>query len=198
MAVRPGSPADGVLRPRDVILAADGRPVTLAATLTDLVRRRPAGTELRLWVERGSQVRQVVVTSGNEPWPSAGVGIGATVETRDLAADLPFEARFAGGAGGGPAAGLAYALAIADLLSTHDLAAGRAIAAAGSIEADGHVRAVASTGPQVEAAARARAAVLVVPQDQLGNARRPAIAARLPVEGVENLARALEALSATV
>jgi len=194
VAVRSGSPADGVLRPGDVVLAADGRPVTLAGTLADLVRRRPAGTRLRLWVERGDRVRELTVTSGNEPWPSEAVGLGITVETRDITAELPFEVRFSGQGGVGPGAGLAYALAIADLLSPRDLAAGRTIAAAGTVEADGTIRTLGSTAPEADAAVRARASIFVVAPDQDDAARRD----RLQVAGVENLARALEALSTTV
>ncbi len=191
VAVRAGSPAAGALHPGDVILAVDGRPVSQAALVAELVRAGPPGTAVTLSVERADRVEHVAVTTGIQ-------GIGITLETRDLAVELPFEVRFSGGVGGGPDAGLAYALAIADLLSPRDLAQGRTIAATGSVDADGHVAPGNGTGPDAtglaEAAARAGAARLVVPEGQAGGARGDGPA----MEGVESLARALEALSTTV
>jgi PDZ domain-containing protein len=185
-AVRSGSPAAGVLHPGDVILAVDGQPVTQAAFLAEVVRAGAVGTAFSLSVERGGQVNEIPVTS-------AAGGLGITVETRDLAVELPFEVRFEGRAAGGPDAGLAYALAIADILSSRDVAQGRTIAAAGTVDADGHVgpahplTATASTQPS-------GAAVVVLPQEQADGARRDGV----QVVGVESLARALEALSPTV
>src|SRR5204863_558905 len=92
-AVRSGSPGAGVMRPGDVILAVDGRPVSQAALLTEIVRGRSPGTPLTLSVERAGRVVEIPVT------PAAG-GLGLTVETRDLAVELPFEVRFKGGAAG--------------------------------------------------------------------------------------------------
>jgi PDZ domain-containing secreted protein/Zn-dependent protease/predicted transcriptional regulator len=197
VAVRHGSPAAGRLRAGDVIVAADGQPVTLAGHLAQAVRGLPTapataartgiGTGVRLSVERSGQRRDVVVTLG-------GGGLGVTVETRDLAVDLPFEVRFSGGAAGGEGAGLAYALAIADLISTRDLAQGRTVAAAGTTDADGRVGPVGAMPAQADAAAGAGAALLVVAADDAGAARHDG----LQVEGVDSLARALEALSTTV
>ncbi|MEA2900405.1 MAG: hypothetical protein QOH36_292 [Actinomycetota bacterium] len=189
-AVRPGSAAAGVLRPGDVILAVDSRPVSQSALLAEVVRAGAPGTLLSLSVERGGRVEVIPVTI-------AAGGLGLTVETRDLAVELPFEVRFEGRAAGGPGAGLAYALAIADLLSSTDVAQGRTIAAAGAVDADGHVVPVdglADPAALAEAAADAGAAVLVVPPELADGARRDGLA----VQGVESLARALEALSTTV
>ena len=189
-AVRPGSPAAGVLRPGDVILAVDSRPVSQSVLLAEMVRTAEPGTLLSLSVERGGQVEVIPVTI-------AAGGLGLTVETRDLVVELPFEVRFEGGVAGGPGAGLAYALAIADLLSSTDVAQGRTIAAAGAVDADGHVVPVdglAEPAALAEAADGAGAAVLVVPAELADGARRDG----LQVQGVESLARALEALSTTV
>ena len=187
VAVRPGSPAAGALRPGDVVLAVDGRPVSQGALLAETVRATAPASALTLSIERDGGVLDVIVTTGDR-------GIGITVETRDLTVELPFEVRFSGRAAGGPGAGLAYALAIADLLSTRDVAQGRTIAATGTIDADGAVGPVDEPRALADAAAGAGAAVLVVPEIQVDGARHGG----LRVEGVQNLARALEALSTTV
>ncbi len=160
VAVRPGSPAAGTLRPGDVVLAVDGRPVSQAALLSDIVRVSPTSTALTFSVERDGRVVDVIVTT-------AEAGIGITVETRDLAVELPFEVRFSGRAAGGPGAGLAYALAIADLLSTNDVARGRTIAAHGTIDADGHLAPAGDPATAADAAAAADASVLLVPLEEV-------------------------------
>ncbi|HEX7275766.1 MAG TPA: PDZ domain-containing protein [Acidimicrobiales bacterium] len=187
VAVRRGSPAAGTLRPGDVVLAVDGRPVSQAALLSDIVRAAPTSTALTFSVERDGQVVDVIVTTAES-------GVGITVETRDLAVELPFEVRFSGRSAGGPGAGLAYALAIADLLSTNDVARGRTIAAHGTVDADGHVGPAGDPATAADASAAAGASILVVPVEEVDGARRDG----LTVEGVENLARALEVLATTV
>ena len=184
VAVRSGSPAAGVLHPGDVILAVDGQPVGQAAFLGELTRAGAVGTTYSLSVERGGQVKGIPVTSAEG-------GLGVTAETRDLAVELPFEVRFEGRAAGGADAGLAYALAIADILSSRDVAQGRTIAAAGTLDADGHVG--PAHQPAATASVRAGAPVVVLAQEQADGARRDG----LQVVGVETLARALEALSTT-
>ncbi len=191
VAVRPGSPADGVLRPGDVVVAIDGDLVTQARPLAELLRQRAPGGSVRLSLDRAGRVEEATVVRSRE---SEG-GIGIALETRDLAVELPFEVRFSdGGAGGRPESGLAYALAIADMISSSDLAGGRTIAAAGLLDDDGHVGPARETAAQAESAARARAALFVVAQDDAAAAPRDG----LQVTGVDTLARALEALSTTV
>jgi Lon-like protease len=195
VAVRAGSPAAGALRPGDVIVAANGGSVTQAGPLLEFVRQHPVGTGLRLSVDRGGRVQEVVVRSEDAPGAGTIPELGVVVETRDLAVELPFEVRFAGEVAGGPGAGLAYALAIADLLSTRDLAQGRTIAAAGhTLDAAGQVGAVGGIDARADAAAGAGATVFVVPREEVDGARVDG----LQVEGVESLARALEALSTAV
>ncbi len=187
VAVGPGTPAAGALRPGDVVLAVDGRPVSQAALVAEIVRASPPSTALVLSVERGGPVIDIVVTTAEG-------GIGMTLETRDLSVELPFEVTFSGRASGGPGAGLAYALAIADLLSAHDVARGRTVAAVGAIDADGHLGPAGDPAATAAAAAAAGASVLLVPSDEADDARHDG----LTVEGVESLARALEVLSTTV
>ncbi len=92
------------------------------------------------------------------------------METRDLAVELPFEVRFEGRAAGGPDAGLAYALVIADILSSTDVARGRTIAAAGTVDADGHLAPAHELA--ATASAEAGADVVVLPPGQADGARR--------------------------
>ncbi|HET8640448.1 MAG TPA: S16 family serine protease, partial [Pseudonocardiaceae bacterium] len=166
-----------------------GQPVDDAGELRDLVQARPAGSRLRLELEGG---RRVTVPSARLPGVSGGVGIGVAVETRDLRIDLPFQVRFAERPDiGGPSAGLAYALAVADLLERQDYASGRTIAATGTIQADGDVGEVGGVEQKAIAARRAGAQLFLVPREELQEARDVGFA----VQGVDRLEQALRLLA---
>jgi hypothetical protein len=109
-----------------------------------------------------------------DPWPRA---------------DLPFRISFDERDVGGPSAGLTYALAIADMLSARDYAAGRVIATTGTIEADGDVGPVGGVRQKAEAAEKAGAQLLVAPRGEVEEAPD----ANVPVRGVETLEQALQA-----
>jgi PDZ domain-containing secreted protein/Zn-dependent protease/CBS domain-containing protein len=182
------SPAAGVLRAGDTIVAVDGQRVDDAGELRELVQARPAGSRLRLELDGG---RRVTVASAQLPGISGGVGIGVAVETRDLQVDLPFEVQFAERPGvGGPSAGLAYALAVADLLARQDYAAGRTVAATGTIRPDGGVGEVGGVEQKAIAARREGAQLFLVPREELQEARGVGLA----VQGVDRLEQALRLL----
>ena len=186
------SPAADALRVGDVIVAVDGQPVTEAPDLSQIISSRPAGTSFSLTIERGGQRIERQVTSRRLPQLSGGVGLGISIETRGLKADLPFTVSFAERNVGGPSAGLAYALAIADMLSERDYAAGRVIATTGTIEADGDVGPVGGVEQKAQAAEKAGAELFLVP----GGEVEEAPTADVPVQGVESLEEALRALTA--
>jgi PDZ domain-containing secreted protein/Zn-dependent protease/predicted transcriptional regulator len=187
-----GSPAAETLRVGDVIVAVDGDRVTDAPALAQAVASRPAGTRFRLTVERGSERFERDVTTRRLPQLSGGVGLGVTVDTRGLDVDLPFQISFAERNVGGPSAGLAYALAIADMLSARDYAGGRVIATTGTIDADGDVGPVGGVEQKAVAAEGAGAELFLVPANEVDAARD----AEASVHGVETLREALDVLSA--
>ena len=187
-----GSPAADALRVGDVIVSVDGEPVTDAPRLAQLVSSRPAGTRFRLTVERGAERFQREVTTRRLPQLSGGVGLGLAIDTRGLDVDLPFRVSFAERNVGGPSAGLAYALAIADMISGRDYAQGREIATTGTIDADGDVGPVGGVEQKAVAAESAGAELFLVPEDEVEAARE----AEAPVHGVGTLREALEVLSA--
>jgi len=97
------------------------------------------------------------------------------------------EVRFRPRSVGGPSAGLAYALALTDLLDGSDLAAGRTVVVTGALEPGGAVRPVGFVGEKALAGRRARASLLLVPEDQVGDA----LAAGVQVRGVTSLGEAV-------
>jgi PDZ domain-containing secreted protein/Zn-dependent protease/CBS domain-containing protein len=190
----PGSPASKVLRQDDVIVAVNGAPLMLASDLRELISTRSPGTRFTLSVERrGRRIDAEVASARLDAQMGAAPGIGVLVETRDFDVDLPFEIEFKDLEVGGPSAGLAYALAIADMLDPEDLAEGRNVAASGTIQADGRVGPVGGLNQKAEAAEDADADILVAPQDEVGSIRSPDV----KLHGVDTLQEAITVLEIT-
>lgn len=188
-----GTPADGRLQEGDVIVGVDDAPIGIASDLVRVISSRPAGTTFRLRVERGSREIEVDITSADIDFEDGRrPGIGVVIVTRDFSAELPFEVTFSEQEIGGPSAGLAYALVIADLLDPGDNARGRTIAATGTIDYTGAVGPVGGVELKAVAARTQGADVFLIPVNQVGQVRLE----DLEVRGVGALAEALEILRA--
>lgn len=191
VGIMPAAPAAEKLRTGDVIVAIDGREVRHVEDLREIVRGRPAGTSFAITVlRRGVRTPVTVKSARLAPGAEGAVGIGVFVETRDLDVRLPFAVRFRERDIGGPSAGLAYALAITDLLDPADLARGRSIAATGTIDLDGRVGPVGGVHEKAIAARERGADLLLVPAGELDAARGTG----LEVRGVSSLTDALAML----
>jgi PDZ domain-containing protein len=191
VAVVPSSPAASALRPDDVVVAVDGVRVQTATDFRASVEGRPAGQQMRLTVERGDRRLRVTLANARLPQVLGGTGLGVLADTRDLEAVLPFEVSFRPRPDvGGPSAGLAYALALTDMLDPGSDASGRTIAATGTISPDGAVGAVGGVHEKALAARGAGADVFLVPSRELGAVDTP----ELDTVGVSSLGRAVQVL----
>jgi PDZ domain-containing secreted protein/Zn-dependent protease/CBS domain-containing protein len=189
--ILPGSPASRGLRAGDTITAVDGTPVNLAGDLSSIISGRPSGTTFEMTVQRDDDELQLSVTSTRlEPRGEGRPSIGVLVETRDFEMDLPFEIEFRDRRIGGPSAGLAYALAIADLLDPEDLAGGRDVAASGTVRINGEVGPVGGLVQKAAAAEAAGAEILLVPDEEVAATGDT----RLPVRGVGSVGEAISTL----
>lgn len=195
VAILDGAPAEGVLRPGDVVVAVDGEPV---ATSDDLQTAVVAVGEesLEVTVRRDGQRRTTALT----PQRSADTGgpvIGVQVETVDPRIDLPVPVEVDSGRIGGPSAGLLIALTVYDKAATDvDLVAGRRVAGTGALAPDGTVGPIGSIEQKVVTAHRADADVFLVPAPQhaLAAAALPA-GSELEVVAVGTFSDAVEALA---
>jgi PDZ domain-containing secreted protein/Zn-dependent protease/CBS domain-containing protein len=185
------SPAEGVLRVADTITAVDGAPVQFASDLRDAVAGHPAGETIHLTLVRGGRALRVDVENARLPQVSGGTGLGIVVDTKDLHAVLPFRITFRERLDiGGPSAGLAYALVIADILDKSDDAKGRAVAATGTIASGGAIGPVGGVEEKAIAAREAGAKILLVPDQELPSAAN----GQIDVVGVKTLQQALDFL----
>jgi PDZ domain-containing secreted protein/Zn-dependent protease/CBS domain-containing protein len=185
-----GSPASNVLRVGDVIVSIDGAPVHGPADVGRVLGTKPSGTPFAVTVERNGQRLDVTVVTASLPDVAGKVGIGVVLSTRGFDVQLPFQITFRQLPVGGPSAGLAYALAITDLLDTSDDAQGRVVAATGTIDPDGTVGDVGGVKEKAVAVQRARARLFFVPVDEQEQARREG----LDVRGVTSLDQAVGVL----
>jgi Lon-like protease len=113
--------------------------------------------------------------------------------TKDVRVVLPFRVSFRSRPDvGGPSAGLAYALALTDMLDRTDDARSRSVAATGTIDADGSVGSVGGVHEKAIAARDDGADVFVVPAEELSSVDGDGLQAR----GVRDLAQAVHQLQA--
>src|SRR5687768_1205102 len=160
-----GCAADGELYPGDVVQAIDGTEVDDVEDARRAIRAAASGARLRFDVTVDGEPEMVSLVRepcGGEERPLVGVSM---IES------FPFEVRIQSGGIGGPSAGLAWALALYDLLTPGDLTRGRTIASTGQLGIDGTVYAIGGAGDKVVAAEDAGATVLMLPSSNVEEAR---------------------------
>lgn len=191
-----GTPAHDALEVGDTVVAVDGTPVDLWEDLGPAVSARRPGDTVVLTVESiDGDEREVPLTLAARPDdPGAGF-LGIEGDTRDFDPGLPFEVDIDSGAVGGPSAGLAFTLALLDVLSEGDLTGGRRIAVTGTINVDGTVGEIGGVEQKAAAAAAAGAEVFLVPAAEAGEARARSHGLEIvPVEHLDDALAALERL----
>jgi PDZ domain-containing secreted protein/Zn-dependent protease len=189
IAVVPGAPASRVLTKDDVITSIDGNKISTNEDVAAAIRSRPAGTTFTVGIERNGRTIDVKVQS-KSGIAQQGPAIGIATETRDLKVRLPFKITFRSRDIGGTSAGLAYTLAIYDLIKPGDLARGRSIAATGTIDVDGDVGPIGGVREKAEAARTAGAQLFLVPNEELSGAHGLGV----PTHGVNTLQDAIALL----
>jgi PDZ domain-containing protein len=158
-SVAKGSPADGELKPDDVILKVDGVAATKVPQVGELVRKNKVGDSVEFLVRRGGKEQTVALkaaaTPGDAKRPMVGIIIGVDSPVKvsvHLGQDI-----------GGPSAGTAFALAIYDKLTPGPLLAGKHVAGTGTIDALGQVGAIGGIQQKIAGAKAAGATVFLVP-----------------------------------
>jgi PDZ domain-containing protein len=192
LAVFDRRPASGVLRAGDVIRTVEGTRVNTPAQLQRVLRRVGVGGKAQLLVERGGQevtarVGLIQNPDRNDKRPVMGVYVSRRY-------DFPFDVTIDTADIGGPSAGLAMTLSVLDALSPADLLRGHKIAVTGTIDDRGHVGAVGGVGQKTVSARANGAEVMLVPADEVAEAR--ARAKGLKIVGVKTVDDALRSLRA--
>lgn len=119
--------------------------------------------------------------------------LGVQLGTRDQQIDLPFPVEIDTGNVGGPSAGLAFTLAVLDVLTPGELTGGNDVAVTGTIDGLGNVGPIGGIGQKAAAVRDQGADVFIVPASEADEAR--ARAGDVEVIGVETLDDALQAMA---
>jgi Lon-like protease len=189
------SPATGKLRPNDVIVAVDGKPVQARSDLLRLVQAHEPGEGVQVDVQRGAKRTTVSLRTAADPEDRNRAVIGVFVD-QAATIQLPIDVKIDLGNVGGPSAGLAFALDVMEELG-RDVDRGRKIAATGEIELDGSVVPVGGVKQKTIAVRRSGIEVFLVPAgDNAREAQRHAGGLRIvPVKTFQQALRSLATLS---
>jgi len=187
--VVPGTPAAGKLRPTDVIVSVDGKPVRTPAELRRLIRAREPGDSVRLGVRDSKGLRTIELrTKGERGVPVIGVIIDQSANIK-----LPFPVKIRAGSVVGPSAGLPFALEIMEKLG-RNVDRGYRVAATGELDLDGSVRPIGGVEQKTIEAKNSHVDILLVPAGaNAAEARR--FAGSMRVIAVNSFQQALRRLA---
>lgn len=152
--------ADGLLEEGDVVLRADGEPVTDAAALREQVQQ-DGGAPLSLDILRDGEPLTVEVTPAATTVNDETVWIIGITLITDY--DFPIDVTIQLNNVGGPSAGMMFALGIMDMLTPGNLNGGQNIAGTGTITADGTVGPIGGIQQKMWGALRADADYFLAP-----------------------------------
>jgi PDZ domain-containing protein len=190
MSIVPESVAHGIIEPGDWIVAANGVPITTTQGLRAQLLAQPARDAAELEIKRADQPLRVTVPLLPPAAPGEPPRIGITVQTIGFAVDLPFPVRIEPHKiGGGPSAGLMFALTVYNLVTPDDLTRGHQVAGTGTIALDGTVGPIGGVAQKVAGAELAGAEYFLAPAENYEQAR--AAARRIKVVRVASIDEAI-------
>lgn len=165
--VVPNGAASGKLAAGDRLLALDGRELHSARQVVDLLAGSHPGQLVQVRFQRGdAPPREVAITLGAGVQPARGyLGVGVTERP-----DVNFAITITLADVGGPSAGLMFALAIVDKLTTGALGGNTFVAGTGEISSEGQVGPIGGIPLKMIRAREAGASVFLVPTDNCAEA----------------------------
>jgi PDZ domain-containing protein len=161
LGVTQGAPADGKLKPRDVLVEVNGVTIKDVNQVSAAVQKSPPGEDATFVVRRDGKTRTITVTTEESEDEKGKAVVGVEIGT---GYDFPFDVKVRiDEAIGGPSAGLIFATAVYDTLTPGALTGGHDVAGTGTIDAAGKVGPIGGIQQKIVAAADAGAEVFLVP-----------------------------------
>jgi PDZ domain-containing protein len=186
--------ATGVLRPDDVIVAADGKRIRSTVDLHEALARKKVGDKVALTFLRNGQMGHATIATSADPFDGTRAILGIQPQPA-LAIKVPYPITFNLGNVGGPSAGLAFALQILEERG-RDVDHGYKVAATGVIAPDGSIGPIGGARQKVFGARQAHVDVFLVPAgDNYRDAKQHAGNVRIiPVKTFQQALHALATL----
>jgi PDZ domain-containing protein len=189
--VEANSAAAAVLRANDVIVAVDGKPISIETQAVEAIHAHKPGDHVKLSVVRGNAPPQTVEATlgaaGGRPF------LGVVLETSGLEFKLPFDIAIDSGTVVGPSAGAAYGLELLDVLTPGELTGGGKVAVTGQLYLDGTIGPIGGVAQKAVTVRRSGASVFIVPRANYKDAKAHA-GNHLKVYAVDNFDDALRVL----
>ena len=165
VSIGKGTPADGKLQVRDVLVSVDGTKVTQGTDVASLVQKAPQGQPLTIVVRRGSDEHTLHITPAQvDGVPRIGVqlSVGFVLPFK-VSVNIPQDI-------GGPSAGLMFSLGIYDTLTPGSLTGDAVVAGTGTIDQTGKVGPIGGIQQKIAGAREAGARLFLVPPDNCSDA----------------------------
>jgi Lon-like protease len=193
VAVTSDSHAAKLLKPGDVIVSADGKPVRTRDDLRVILASRQPGDVIKLGIRRGNKLMMLSIrTTSDKAQPKRPI-IGV-LPTQALQVRFPFPIRFNLGDVGGPSAGLAFALELLEKRG-RDVDHGYKVAATGEMLLDGRVSRIGGIKQKTIGARKSHVDVFLVPVDGDNAKEAKRYAHGLRIIPVKTFQQALHALA---
>jgi PDZ domain-containing protein len=190
---KPGTSAAKKLLPGDRITAVDGVTTLDYSRLSELIRRHPIGTLVRITYYRKGLQHTVALRTVVSPVAPRASAIGVSI-SQAATVKLPIKVKIDAGDVGGPSAGLAFALELTDKLGP-DIDRGHRVAATGELYLDGSVGAIGGVKQKVIGARRAGIEIMLVPVDGDNAKEARRYAGNMKIVPVTSFQQALRALA---
>lgn len=187
--VEKDKPADGFLKPGDVLKEFNGATVTNFETILAAMKDVKPGTKVDVTVLRGSELLTFNLDTIENEEGRAVIGINVLSEV-----DPPMDIQVHLKDVGGPSAGLNFTLTIIEKLTKHDYIRGRTIAVTGEISSDGKVGAIGGLPQKIRGATDAGATIMLIPIDNCSEVPDD-YNGKMKIVPVETLQGAIDALA---
>ncbi len=161
----PGSPAENILQPGDIIKSVEGKTVSLAEEVVSLIQEKNIGDEVKLGVQREETLMDFSVPTVSHVELPQKAALRIYVRTLNWQPLLPLEINIDTGPVLGPSAGMMFVLELLDRLVPENLTGGNNIAGTGTISLDEKIGAIGGVKQKVAAAEMAGIEYFLVPED---------------------------------
>jgi Lon-like protease len=193
VAVTSGSHAGGVVRPGDVIVAANGKKVRTRTDLAAVLAGINPGGKVKITVRRGGKKLTFSIRTTADTQNPKRTIIGV-LPIQALSVRLPFPIKFNLRKVGGPSAGLAFALELLEKKG-RDVDHGYKVAATGEIQLNGSVTRIGGIKQKTIGARKSHVDVFLVPVDGDNAREAKRYADGLRIIPVKSFQQALQALA---